>query len=108
MALDGFSPQWCRLISKIVTVEVDPAGQDRPGPVLKRAPAGVDSCVKKRKTALAPPAVRAPVFPHSLPVTEGLKPAIRLAGYEESTRSRICFEIAKPPARLCHDGVCIL
>jgi len=32
---------------------------------------------RKRKTALAPPAVRAPVFPHAFPVTEGLKPAIR-------------------------------
>lgn len=31
------------------------------------------------KTAPAPPAVRAPVFPHSLPVTEGLKVTIRLA-----------------------------
>jgi len=32
---------------------------------------------RKNKTALAPPAVRAPVFPHAFPVTEGLKHAIR-------------------------------
>jgi len=33
----------------------------------------------KNKTALAPPAVRAPVFPHASPVTEGLKSATQLA-----------------------------
>jgi hypothetical protein len=33
----------------------------------------------KKKTALAPPAVRTPVFPHALPVTEGLKLVIQTA-----------------------------
>src|SRR6202035_2954461 len=32
--------------------------------------------VRKNKTAPIPPAVRAPVFPHAFPVTEGLKSAI--------------------------------
>jgi hypothetical protein len=37
----------------------------------------------KHKTAPAPPAVRAPVFPHAFPVTEGLKPAIPFARRNE-------------------------
>ena len=69
----------CRPIPKIVTVEVDREGEDPVSPVLRRAPARIVGRAR-RKTALAPPAVRAPVFPHALPVTEGLKPAILVGG----------------------------
>jgi len=50
-------------------------GRAARGVCAKASPAAIEGW-RKRKTAPAPPAVRAPVFPHALPVTEGLKPAI--------------------------------
>jgi hypothetical protein len=61
-------------IPKIVTVEVDCEAEQREFPVLRAAPAAIDPA--QNKTAPTPPAVRAPVFPHAFPVTEGLKSAI--------------------------------
>jgi len=59
-------------------------GSEMWGDTPPRQPAGygrygtdpLDIAQGKRKTALVPPAVRAPVFPHASPVTEGLKLAI--------------------------------
>src|SRR6266702_1270868 len=54
-----------RPFTKIVTVETMARTMRALDPVLRQAPA--------RKTALAPPAVRAPVFPHAIPVNGRLE-----------------------------------
>jgi hypothetical protein len=69
-------------INKIVTVEMDAEGQSDVDAVFRQAPAGIGGRAE-HKTAPVPPAVRAPVFPHALPVMEGLKPAILTRGRPE-------------------------
>jgi hypothetical protein len=64
---------------EIVTVEVRSRVPHRSvSTVSKRALAAGEPA--KNKTAPAPPAVRAPVFPHAFPVMEGLKPPIPVRG----------------------------
>jgi hypothetical protein len=59
----------------------------------------------KAKLAPTPPAVRAPVFPHAFPVTEGLKLAIPLAEEGKSDPPQIYVENALPRPPFCHDAV---
>src|ERR1039458_5789594 len=58
---------------------MDAEGQSDVDAVFRQAPAGIGGRAE-HKTAPVPPAVRAPVFPHALPVMEGLKPAILTRG----------------------------
>jgi hypothetical protein len=82
---------------KIVTVAVDFTDKEPARAVLKKHSLP-GTAWAQRKTALAPPAVRAPVFPHALPVTEGLKATISKQGKGIPPALKICLEIC--PRRL--------
>ena len=69
---------------EIVTVELDREAEDQRGTSVKASTPSETKVDADHKTAPAPPAARAPVFPHALPVTESLKAAIPYAALDEA------------------------